>query len=157
MKSTELDKIVCFGFFPVSTNEPSVLLFQVQGENPALLNLSPSLVSNNHKQSHLNAFCGGWGMTFTSFSVLAHLSLDLIEADYSLISIRFLTTPLDSIKLTWSLSVCCLRKRCHVLVDTGPFRCHSIGSEAFSAATGSITENSGHSTKRVLETVGLPH
>lgn len=97
---------------------------------------SRSLVSNNHKQSYFNALCGGWGMTFTSFSVLAHLSLDLIEADYSLISIRFLTIPLDCIKLTWSLSVCCLRKRCHVLVDTGPVRCHSIGSEAFFVATG---------------------
>lgn len=85
-----------------------------------------SLVRNNHKENHLNAFCWGWEVTFASFPIHSYLPLDLIEADYSLISIPFLTTPLDCSKLTWSLSVCCLRKRCHVLFDTGPVTCRLI-------------------------------
>ena len=107
-----------------------------------------SLVRNNHKENHLSAFCWGWEVTFASFPIHSYLRLDLIEADYSLISIPFLNTPLYCSKLTWSLSVCCLRKRCHVLVDTGPVTWHLIGSEADS-------ENSRHWTKCVLEIVAL--
>lgn len=40
VKSTELDEMVCCGLFLISTNEPSVLLYQAQGETPVLFNLS---------------------------------------------------------------------------------------------------------------------
>ena len=40
VKSTDLDEMMCFGLFPIFTNEPSVPLYKAQGETPVLFNLS---------------------------------------------------------------------------------------------------------------------
>lgn len=93
------------------------------------------LVSNNHKQIHLDAFCWGWEMIFCSFLIHFGFPLDLIDADYSLISILFLVTPIDCINWAWGLSGCCHRERSHVLVDIGLVTCHLLRSEAYSVPT----------------------
>lgn len=138
VKSTELDKIVCFFFPPHLYKQTIWAIISNTGREPCLFSSTYpwSLVSNNRKQNQLNAFCWGWEMTTPSFPIHSDLSLDLLEADFSLIGILLLAIPIDCITQTWSLSGCCLRKRCHVLVDIGPVIRHLVGSEAYSVAAG---------------------
>lgn len=94
-------------------------------------------------------------MIFSSFPIHSHLPLDLTEADFSMIRLLLLAIPIDCTKTDRSSSVCCLRKSCHVLVDTGPVICHLLALRLTQLQLAGIPENGEQNTEYMTMTVTL--